>query len=292
MAIQLAPKNQLIRSFTRAAARYETAAVLPREIGHRLLERLDLIRLQPQHIVELGSATGYFSKQLEQRYRKSKITAIDMSLSMLQHAKRRTGWRTRQRFICAEASQLPLADHSIDFIFSNLMLQWCADLNTLFREFRRVLKPEGLLLFTTLGPDTLTELRQSWAAIDNKTHVHAFVDMHDIGDCLVRAKFVDPVVDMEKLTVNYRSVHDLMRDLQALGAHNLAADRHSGLTGKQHLQQMLAVYEHFRSAAGLLPATVEVIYGHAWGPPLSVDSNANSAGDVYIPVSYIQKGNS
>lgn len=292
MAFNLVDKIQIARSFSRAAKTYASAALVPQEIGQRLIDRLDLMRLQPKLVVDLGCGIGNFSKQLEQRYRKAEVLAIDMSLGMLQVAQQKKPWRTRQHFISAEASQLPLADHSVDLVFSNLLLHWCTDLKSLLHELKRVLKPEGLFLFSTLGPDTLQELRHSWATVDTKTHVHAFADMHDLGDWLVQTKFVDTVMDRDNITLTYQSINNLMHDLKNMGTHNLAADRATGLTTPRQLRRMLNAYETYRNADGVLPATVEVIYGHAWGPPLSTNTVANPAGEVYIPVGHIRKGNS
>ncbi|MGD8617251.1 MAG: malonyl-[acyl-carrier protein] O-methyltransferase BioC, partial [Gammaproteobacteria bacterium] len=128
---------------------------------------------------------------------------------------------------------------------------------------RRVLRPGGLLLFTTLGPDTLRELRDSWAAVDGYSHVNLFLDMHDVGDRLVRARFADPVMDVERLTLTYPDVWKLMRDLKQVGAHNVTTGRPRGLMGKSHMRRLGAAYERYRTD-GVLPASYEVVHGHAW----------------------------
>ena len=179
---------------------------------------------------------------------------------------------------------MPLADASVDVVYSNLMLQWCDDLDALFAEFRRVLKPRGLLTFSTFGPDTLKELRAAWASVDGHTHVHRFIDMHDIGDALVRAGLSEPVLDVERFTLTYEDVQALMRDLKAIGAHNAAAGRAPGLTGRGRLRAMSAAYERYRSA-GRLPASYEVVYGQAWGRAPAVASAA--PGEVRIPADSI-----
>jgi len=161
---------------------------------------------------------------------------------------------------------LPLADQSVDLLFSNLCLQWCEDLGVVFAEFRRVLRPGGWLLFTSFGPDTLTELRQSWAAVDQAAHVNVFLDMHDVGDAMLAAGFRDPMLDVERFTLTYRDARQLMRELKAIGAGNAAADRKRGLTGKSRLRDMLAHYERFRGEDGVLPASYEVIFAQAQAP--------------------------
>lgn len=279
--------TQIATSFSRAAASYDAAAVLQREVGQRLLERLDLSALQPTHILDLGTGTGFIARQLTQRYKQAHVIAMDIAYGMLQYAQQQNSKNTD--FICADANYIPLANNSIDLIVSNLTIHWCADLAAVFAELRRVLKPGGLLLFSTLGPDTLHELRTSWASIDQQTHVHSFIDMHNVGDELVQAKFIEPVMDMENITLTYRDMLRLMRDLKNLGAHNLASTRPRGLTPKSHLQKLSLAYENFRDTAGLYPATYEVIYGQAWGPPPMTSTAPNEAGEVFIPLNTINK---
>ncbi len=163
-----------------------------------------------------------------------------------------------------DAEQLPFADASFDMLFSNLTVQWCSDLEQTFSEFRRVLKPGGVLLYTTLGPDTLKELRTSWAMVDDRVHVNTFLDMHDVGDAMLRARLAEPVLDTELLTLTYHQCMMLMRDLKDLGAHNINPGRNRGLTGPRKLKAVMEAYERFRQGDGLLPATYEVVYGHAW----------------------------
>lgn len=251
------------RSFEQAAAHYDEAAVLQREVGTRLLERLDLMRLQPQRILDLGCGTGQCIESLFGRYRKARVVALDIAQPMLRYAGCRGRWLRRPQTVCADAERLPFSDNSFDLVFSNLMLQWCTDLDAAFKELRRVLRPGGLLLFSSFGPDTLKELRASWRAVDQYAHVNTFLDMHDVGDALVRARFADPVMDVEHLTVTYPDVWQLMRELKQIGAHNVTGGRPRGLTGKQRIQKLVEAYEQFRSD-GVLPASYEIVNGHAW----------------------------
>lgn len=258
-------KAQLRKSFERAAAQYDQVAVLQREVCGRLLERLALMRIAPAVVLDLGAGTGHSTQGLAHHYRKARMIALDLAPAMLRHTRRRSPWWRAWQLVCGDAECLPLADASCDLIFSNLSLQWCENTAMTFAELRRVLRPGGLLLFSTLGPDTLKELRASWAVADGHSHVNAFIDMHDVGDALLQARFADPVMDMEQLTMTYADAFALMRDLKTLGAHNVTAGRAHALTGKNRLKTMLAAYEGLRRD-GVLPATYEVVYGHAWVP--------------------------
>ena len=259
-------KRRVRRAFDRAAAAYDEAAVLQHEVRARLLERLDYIRLSPGRILDAGTGTGHASEALLRRYPKARVVSLDLAFSMLQLARRRGRWLRRPLVVNADIQRLPFHDASFDLIFSNLTLQWCDDLDAVFAELRRVLAPEGLLLFTSFGPDTLRELRACWSAVDGATHVNRFIDMHDVGDALVRSGFADPVMDMENLVVTYREARQLMRDLKQIGAANAMVGRARTLTSPARLRAVESAYEKFRAADGLLPATYEVIYGHAWAP--------------------------
>ena len=250
------------RSFDRAARTYDDAAVLHREVRDNLLQRLNLMALTPRVVVDAGTGTGYAARALIRRYPKALVIALDASRPMLLAAGRRQSWLRRFERVCADAESLPLADGSVDLILSNLMLQWC-DPDAVFAECRRVLAPQGLLSFTTLGPDTLRELRSAWSEVDAHTHVNQFLDMHDIGDALVRAGFASPVLDVERYTLSYLDVRRVAADLKATGAHNATLGRSRGLTGRGRFDALTAAYESFRQN-GRLPATYEVVFGHAW----------------------------
>jgi len=274
-------QKQVRQAFARAAKSYDEAAVLQREVNHHLLERLDYMKFSPESILDIGSGTGYASYALYERYSKASITALDLAYPMLDVARSRESkmsrvtnmlGKRRMRFVNAAAEQLPFADHSFDMLYSNLTVQWVNDLDLALSEFIRVLKPGGMLLFSTFGPDTLKELRSSWSAIDNYSHVSPFLDMHDVGDAMLRARLAEPVMDVENFTLTYSDVYKLMRDLKAIGAHNATTKRARGLTGKQHFKQLEQQYENFRDD-GVLPATYEVVYGHAWKSESSQHQN-------------------
>jgi malonyl-CoA O-methyltransferase len=252
------------RSFDRAAKTYDDAAVLHAEVRENLLERLRLTTLKPRVVLDAGAGTGHGSRALKRHYPGSLVVAMDFSSQMLRASAKQRSWLRPFARLQADADLLPFKAGSIDLIVSNLMLQWCEP-DAVFAEFRRVLAPEGLLTFSTLGPDTLRELRSAWAQVDSHIHVHQFIDMHDLGDALVRAGFAAPVLDVERFTLQYLDVRKIAADLKATGAHNAAVGRMKGLTPPRKFARMQAAYEPAR-AQGRLPATYEVVFAHAWVP--------------------------
>ena len=255
-------KSLVRAAFSKAAPTYDRAAVLQKEVAARLVERLDFIKLNPERVYDLGTGTGRVAAALREHYPQAEVTALDFALPMLHAARERSPGLSA---VCGDVEALPLAGDSAELILSNLTIQWCQDLEGTFAEFRRVLRPGGLLMFTTFGPDTLRELREAWGRVDGRSHVNAFFDMHDIGDALMQGGWAEPVMDQQHFTLTYEEVGGLMRDLKEMGAHNVTAGRHHGLTGRARLRAMADAYEAFR-ADGRLPATFEVIYGHAWAP--------------------------
>ena len=261
----LLDRPRIRSAFTRAAAGYEQTAVLQRQVGDLLLERLQVIKGEPARVLDVGAGTGRLTGLVKKRYPKSEVIALDLSLGMLREARRHAGWWRPFRRVAGDAQALPLADGTIDLIISNLCLQWCGDLKAVLYEFRRVLKPGGWLLFTSFGPDTLKELRAAWRAADDHAHVHVFLDMHDVGDTVLAQGFVDPMFDVERYTLTYADARGLMRELKTIGAGNAAPERTRGLTGKHGYARMLAAYEEQRRN-GVLPASYEVIFGQAQAP--------------------------
>jgi malonyl-CoA O-methyltransferase len=251
-------------SFDRASSSYEAAAVLQARVNEELMTRLEFFKFQPRVVLDLGAGTGRGAEELKRRYRSALVVALDMAPGMLREAQRRQHLFRRFERVCADAMRLPLADSSVDVVFSSLMLQWCDPLDVTFAEIRRVLKPDGFFAFSTFGPDTLKELRAAWAEADGYNHVNQFVDMHDVGEALVRAGLVEPVLDVDRIQLTYTDTLALMRDLKAIGAHNVTEGRSRGLMGRTRLARVQAAYETFRRD-GRLPATYEVIYGATWG---------------------------
>jgi malonyl-CoA O-methyltransferase len=258
------------RSFDRAAGTYDEAAVLHAQVRETLLDRLKFMTLSPRAVLDAGAGTGHASRALKRRYPKALVVALDSSRGMLRIAARQQSWLRPFVRVCADAEMLPLQDGSVDLILSNLMLHWCNP-DAVFEEFRRVLAPQGLLCFSAFGPDTLRELREAWAECDARVHVHPFIDMHDLGDALVRAGFAAPVLDVERFTLSYPDVRKVAADLKATGAHNAAQGRAPGLTGPRRFARMQAAYERFRQD-GRLPATYEVVFAHAWTPSAAAAS--------------------
>jgi malonyl-CoA O-methyltransferase len=278
------------RSFDRAATTYDAAAVLHTEVRDNLLQRLDLMTLAPRVVMDAGAGTGHASRALIRRYPKALVIALDSSPRMLHAAGRQQPWLRRFARVCADAERLPVADGSVDLILSNLMLQWC-DPDQVFAEFRRVLAPNGLLSFTTLGPDTLRELRSAWREVDSRTHVNQFIDMHDIGDALVRGGFAAPVLDVERYTLTYLDVRRVAADLKATGAHNATLGRARGLTGRRQFAALQTAYESFRQG-GRLPATYEVVFGHAWTPDTAArrgSQDASTGSDTNVSLDDIKR---
>jgi len=256
-------------AFDRAAEGYDAVAVLQNEVCSRLLEKLDMVKITPERILDAGTGTGFAIPTLSSKYKKAKLVVLDLSENMLAQTKRYDGFLRSSQRVCGDIQNLPFESGSFDLIFSSLSLQWCNNLSAVFTEAKRVLKPGGLFVFTTFGPDTLKELRHSWAQVDDGNHVNDFIDMHDIGDALLHQGFKEPVMEAEILTVTYDSAELLMHDLKAIGANvtaktvNKESMECRGLRGKSVLKKVCDGYERFRKN-GLLPASYEIIYGHAW----------------------------
>lgn len=268
-------RTKIRASFEKAARTYDDSAFLQKEVVRRMDNRLDMIRLQPSRILDAGCGTGFAFPLLNRRYPRAHLVGLDLAHAMLAEARQRlpkpslfgrllAPFNGRPKpLIGADMEAMPLASNSIDLLWSSLALQWIETPEDSFREMRRVLKPGGLLLFSTFGPDTLRELRAAFSKLDGYNHVNRFLDMHDIGDALVHAGFSSPVMEMEYLTLTYDDLKGVMRDLKGIGAHTVIEGQRQGLMGRHDWQRLVDNYETFRRE-GRLPATYEVIYGHAW----------------------------
>jgi len=268
-------KRAIRRSFESAAARYDDSAFLQQEIARRLDERLEVMKLDPRRLLDAGCGTGFALPLLNRRYPRAAQFGLDLAHNMLVEARRRLPrpsllQRAGALFsghgaplACGDMASLPFGHDSFDLIWSSLALQWLDDPEATFKEMRRVLRPGGLFLFASFGPDTLKELRTAFAGLDGYGHVNRFIDMHDLGDALVHAGFANPVMEMEYITLTYNDVRGLLRDLKGIGAHTVLDGRREGLMGRAEWRRLTENYERFRRD-GRLPATYEVIYGHAW----------------------------
>ena len=252
------------RRFDRIAAEFDHADFVHRVTFDDLLQRLDPVVIEPRHILDLGCATGSGSRQLARRYQHSRVIGLDASFAILKRAKRKRSLFMKPYALQGDACRIPLQDSSIDLVFANLLLPWIEDHPVCLSEIARVLRKDGVFAFATFGPDSLSEIREAWQAIDEEWHVNAYPDMHDIGDALVRAGLRDPVLDVDHLTVTYRDTATLYRDLTSAGARNCLQGRRKTLTGKTRFRAMDDLLAA-RIEDNVLSLKLELVYGHAWG---------------------------
>jgi malonyl-CoA O-methyltransferase len=283
----------MARAFGAAATTYDSSAQLQGEVRQELLARVTELRGEPHVVIDLGAGTGAATPLLKQMFPRALVCAVDITPSMLVRAASRIGMLDRlwpwsqRRFECvgADARRLPFADGSVDLVFSNLMLQWCDDLDTVLMEIRRVLSPQGVFLFSSFGPTTLQELRGAWAAVDGYPHVNIFVDVHDLGAALSRSGFAEPVLDIDRLVRQYADVMALLAHLKAIGARNARVQRKRGLTGRSALRRMQEAYAQIVGRAVDVPATWEVVYGCAFAARMGTRRAAGS--ETVIPITRI-----
>lgn len=288
--------RQVRRAFSRAAPGYDAAAALQREVEARLLESLEFYPVKhgdkqpPQRVLDLGSGPGRAAAAMRRRWPKAQVLALDLALPMLRQARGRDGWHPLRRGVdrvCADARALPLAENSLDVLFSNLCLQWVEDLPAVFAGFRRALRPGGLLLVSTFGPDTLHELRGAFAQADEVPHVSPFASIAQFGDALVHAGFRDPVLDRDASTTHYRDLPALMRELRALGATNALQARRHTLTGKARFARAAEAYAREYGDDDGLPASWETTTAMAWAPPAGAPIREGGAEIARFPAGAI-----
>ena len=266
-------------AFARAAATFDTACFVHDWTRERLLGRLPLLRLDPQVVVDVGSATGRGATALARQFPGARVLAIDTSLAMLAAVERAPPLRVAP--IAGDAERLPLESGCASLVVANLVLPWCRP-DAFFKELARVLAPGGALMFATLGPDTLREVRRAWASVDSAIHVHAAFDMHDLGDAAAAAGLAEPVLDVERITLKYRDVVDLVRDLRASGATNVAAGRRRTLSGRRRWRAFAAGLDSARHGERF-DVTIEAIFGQAWGG----GARAARGAEVVVPFTRI-----
>ncbi|EAU53386.1 malonyl-ACP O-methyltransferase BioC [Mariprofundus ferrooxydans] len=279
--------QQVGRAFSGASETYDAHAVLQREIADRLLAHLDFIKIEPQRILDIGCGTGYFTRLLRGRYKRAALVAFDLSESMLQYTRsahaRRMPWHGRHHHAAGDAAQLPFKSGSFDLVCSNLAMQWVNDPQQMLAEMRRVLAPGGLMLFSTFGRRTLSELRQTLASIETERagHVLPFPDVMSLGDALMKLPVELPVTDSDLFTLTYPDVMALVRELKGLGASASAIrGRRAGLYGRSLIRELEQRYpERYQMEDGRLSATFEALYGQAWYKEAGFEH-----GDHVIPI--------
>ena len=281
-------RHAVARAFDRASRSYDAAAALQDRVRKELLTRLEELEVEPRAVLDLGAGTGHGTRALKRRYPKAVVVAVDIAPGMLEQARQQSRWLRRFERVRADAYALPFAGATFDLVFSNLMIQWCDDLDAVFAEIARVLKPGGLLLFSTFGPGTLAELREAWAESDASNHVNHFFDPHALGSALMHAGLGEPVLDVDRIVLGYPDAMTLMRELKAIGAHNVTRGRARGLTGRTRLAAMIRAYEALRRD-GKLPATWEVIHATAWGAAHRDTENAGFPREAFISPSAIRR---
>ncbi|MEW6445278.1 MAG: malonyl-ACP O-methyltransferase BioC [Pseudomonadota bacterium] len=282
-------KARVRRAFDTASRTYDSHAQLQGMVREEMLERLAWMRLRPSLVLDLGCGTGRALGVLRERYRQARIVGMDLSSGMLSEAAEHRPWLRKPMLVCGDMERMPLPGASVDLLFSSLALQWSCAPERVFSEVRRVLKPDGLFMFSTLGPGSLQELRDAWSVADPAhSHVNMFFDMHDLGDALLRAGLRDPVMDVDRLSFGFEDVGTIMRGLKGIGARNGMEGRARGLTGKGRLARMREAYEALRDEGGALPVSYEVIHGMAWGGE-SGRYRVDARGEVRIPLSSLKR---
>ena len=253
------------RMFARAGTGDPALAAFMQTARDELLERLDGIRISPARVLDLGAGTGAVAHALARRFRGADVVRVDPVVGLLHRARTRMPrWLSKHRYVAAEAERLPLASHSVDLVLSNLAMPWFDSVDDALAECLRILRPGGLLLLNTLGPDTLKELATAWP--DRARRMHPFMDMHVLGDALVHAGFADVVIDVQRMQFEAPDFRTLCRIVGRGGGSGVLATRRRGLTSPRTFRAAAARYEALRRPDGTLPVSVELVFGHAWAP--------------------------
>lgn len=251
-------KKRVRQSFTAAAETYDELATLQRQVGLDLLSRFDL-NITDQTVLDIGCGTGFLTRKLMQDTFNQKMIAVDIAFSMLEVTRLKLKEQKNVQYICADAEHLPLVEHSVDKIVSNLALQWCQNLTQVFGGFKNVLKQQGQIVFSTFGPATLKELKQAWSEVDDHKHVNEFYTVDELSVFLQHAGFNNIQIESIHYQSNYQAVIELMRELKGIGAQNVLSGRNKKTTSKIQMQNMIKAYEKHR-VNGFIPATNEIIF--------------------------------
>jgi malonyl-CoA O-methyltransferase len=289
---------QRVRRLFAAPERVRESDFLRREVANRMQERLALVKLAPKTVLDAGCGEGADLVSLQKRYADAQLVGIDASPAMLAAAREtqssawsalngvlaqwlperlrgKAGLGMQPGLLGGDFATLPFAANAFDLVWSNLALHWHPQPDRVYAEWRRVLRVDGLLMFSCFGPDTLKELRAALSEVDQAPHVLPFVDMHDFGDMLVEVGFSTPVMDMETITITYETTEKLLADVRALGGNPLST-RRAGLIGRQAWKRAMQILEQSRRADGRIPLTFEIIYGHAFRPVPRTTSRGES----------------
>lgn len=278
--------NEICNAFNAHARTYEQAAKIQYEIGERLFERLQYLKINPRYILDLGCGPGRYSAALKKYYPKAKIVGLDLALMMLNQAQSRQGWLRKWSLVNGDMMHMPFADGLFDLVFANQVIHWGSSLTKLMAELNRIMNTNGCFMFSTLGPDTFFELKKAWSHADSFAHTFEFADMHDLGDILLSERFQDPVVDMEKLYVHYQSLPQLLHALRSQGVRNTNPGRNPGLTSKKSWQTFASAMDALRIPEGKYPLTYEVVYGHAWK---GQQRRLNQGVETLIPIDKLRR---
>lgn len=278
--------NEICNAFNTHARTYEQAAKIDHEIGERLFERLQYLKINPRYILDLGCGPGRYSAALKKYYPNAKIVGLDLAFMMLNQAQSRQGWFRKWSLVNGDMMHMPFSDGLFDLVFANQVIHWGPSLPKLMAELNRVMNTNACLMFSTLGPDTFFELKKAWSQADSYAHTFDFADMHDLGDILLSEHFEDPVVDMEKLHVHYPSLSKLLHALRAQGVRNTNSGRNPGLTGKKSWQIFASAMDALRIPEGKYPLTYEVVYGHAWK---GQQRRVNQGVETIIPIDKLRR---
>ena len=270
------------RRFERIASQFDSADFVHATTREGLLRRLEPILIEAKTIIDLGSATGSASRILKKRFRKADVISVDISHNMLCEARKKKVWLSRATYTQADAVSLPFRNACVDLVFANMLLPWLNDPALVFMEIARVLRKGGVFAFTTLGPDSFREIAQAWSQIDGQVHVNRFADMHNLGDDLVNSGLRDPVVDVDRLSINYKNSEKLFTDLTNNGARNTLIARSQALTGKESFKAMLAALTDPNK--GDITLNLELIYGHCWGSGPIMDPANYRIDATHIPL--------